>query len=51
MEINPRTLFERLFGDNSSTDSRVRLKSIRRDGSLLDSVNAEIAALRAEDIV
>lgn len=46
MEINPRALFERLFGDNSSTDSRVRLASIRKDGSLLDSVTAEVASLQ-----
>jgi hypothetical protein len=46
MEINPRALFERLFGDNASTDSRVRLASIRRDGSLLDSVTAEVNALQ-----
>jgi hypothetical protein len=46
MEINPRALFERLFGDNSSTDSRVRLASIRRDGSLLDSVTTEVATLQ-----
>src|SRR5262245_40220428 len=46
MEINPRVLFERLFGDNSSTESRVRLASIRKDGSLLDSVTAEVASLQ-----
>jgi hypothetical protein len=46
MEINPRVVFERLFGDNSSTDARVRLASIRRDGSLLDSVTAEVSALQ-----
>lgn len=46
MEINPRALFERLFGDNSSTDARVRLASIHKDGSLLDSVSQEMAALR-----
>ena len=45
MEINPQALFERLFGDNSSTDARVRLASIRKDGSLLDSVTSEVATL------
>jgi len=45
MEVNPRAVFERLFGDNSSTDARVRLKAFRRDGSLLDSVTSEMNAL------
>jgi hypothetical protein len=45
MEVNPRAIFERLFGDNSSTDPRVRLKSLRRNGSLLDSVTAEVNTL------
>ena len=45
MEVNPRAVFERLFGDNSSTDSKVRLRAIRREGSLLDSVTSEVSAL------
>ena len=45
METNPRALFEQLFGDNSSTDPAVRRASLRRDGSLLDSVTAEVAVL------
>lgn len=46
MEVNPRAVFERLFGDNSSTDARVRLAAVRKNGSLLDSVTAEVAALQ-----
>ena len=49
MEVNPRAVFERLFGDNSSTDAKVRLKAFRRDGSLLDSVTAEASSL-AKDL-
>ncbi len=45
MEVNPRAVFERLFGDNASTDAKVRLQSIRRRGSLLDSVTSEVTAL------
>ena len=47
MEVNPRAVFERLFGDTSSTDPRVRLAALRKDGSLLDSVTEEVAALNA----
>ena len=37
-ENNPRTVFERLFGDSGSTDPRARQARIRQDRSLLDSV-------------
>ena len=45
-ENNPRTVFERLFGDSSSTDPRVRLARIRQDRSVLDSVRDEVASLQ-----
>jgi len=35
-ENNPRTVFERLFGDSGSTDARTRLARIRQDRSVLD---------------
>jgi hypothetical protein len=38
MEINPRVVFERLFGDSGSTDPEVRRARLARDASLLDSV-------------
>jgi len=38
MENNPRTVFERLFGETGSTDPTLRLKRMRRDASVLDSV-------------
>lgn len=38
IEYRPRAVFERLFGDNNSTDSAVRLMRIKKDKSLLDSV-------------
>jgi hypothetical protein len=44
MEINPRTVFERLFGDGSSEEERLARK--RQDRSILDSVTKETARLQ-----
>ena len=44
MEINPRTAFERLFGDGGSEESRRRIA--REDRSILDSIAAEAQGLR-----
>ena len=38
VEYRPRAVFERLFGDNRSTDPNVRLNRIEKDKSLLDAV-------------
>lgn len=46
VENNPRALFERLFGDSDTTDAGARLARIKKDRSILDSVNAEVASLR-----
>ena len=43
---NPRLVFERLFGDSSSTDPRERLGRIRLQKSILDSVTQEVAHLQ-----
>jgi hypothetical protein len=43
---NPRTVFERLFGDTTSTDPAVRLARLRQQKSVLDSVSDEVARLR-----
>src|SRR3954464_14807170 len=48
MEDRPRVVFERLFGDSESTDAKVRLQRIKRDRSILDSVNKKASRLRAE---
>ena len=45
IEYQPRAVFERLFGDNNSTDPAVRLARIRKDPSLLDSVTEAAAGL------
>ena len=42
-EINPRVVFERLFGDGGTAEQRV--ERAQRKGSLLDSVNAEAEEL------
>ena len=42
MENNPRNVFERLFGANDTTDSAVRSRQLRIDGSILDSVADQV---------
>ncbi len=48
MEDRPRQVFERLFGDAESTDPAVRLRRIKQDKSILDSVTKKASRLRAE---
>ena len=43
---NPRVVFERLFGDSTSTDPKVRLARLRQQRSVLDSVSEEVARLQ-----
>jgi len=43
---NPRVIFERLFGDSTSTDPGVRLARLRQQKSVLDSVSEEVARLQ-----
>jgi hypothetical protein len=45
-ENNPRTVFERLFGDSGSTDPKARLARMQQDRSLLDSVREEVTHLQ-----
>ncbi len=45
-EHNPRMVFERLFGDSTSTDPKVRLARLRQKRSVLDSVGEEVARLQ-----
>ncbi|MEQ1896734.1 MAG: DUF1552 domain-containing protein [Vicinamibacterales bacterium] len=46
MEVNPRVVFERMFGDTGSTDPTVRAVRNRKDRSLLDSVTAQVPGLQ-----
>ena len=43
MENNPRTVFERLFGGDATTDQRARVARLESDKSLLDSVTERVA--------
>ena len=45
MEYNPRVVFERLFGDGGTTDPAARRARLKKDRSILDSVNEGIARL------
>jgi hypothetical protein len=45
MEVDPRALFERLFGDGDSTDRAARLTRIQEDRSILDSLAGDVARL------
>jgi hypothetical protein len=45
MENNPRLLFERLFGDTTSTNPAARLARSQEDRSILDSVMEKITGL------
>ena len=44
-EINPRAVFERLFGDGETTDPVVRAQQARQDRSILDFVREDAARL------
>jgi hypothetical protein len=47
MEISPRAVFERLFGDGDSTDQASRLASLNEQRSILDYVTADIDRLES----
>jgi Protein of unknown function (DUF1552) len=42
MEMNPRALFERLFGDGDSTDPAARLTSLKQQSSILDYITGDL---------
>jgi hypothetical protein len=48
MEWNPRTVFEKLFGDSGSTDRAAREKRLQQHKSILDSVTGKLANLKLE---
>ena len=48
MEVNPRAVFERLFGDSDSTDGPSRLARARRNQSILDLVNDDLSRLKID---
>ena len=48
MEWNPRSVFEKLFGDSGSTDSAARERRLQQHKSILDSVTGKLADLKQE---
>ncbi|OLE48386.1 MAG: hypothetical protein AUG46_03635, partial [Acidobacteria bacterium 13_1_20CM_3_58_11] len=48
MEVDPRAVFERLFGDGDSTDPASRLASLNEQRSILDYVAADVNRLKGE---
>ncbi len=46
MENNPRNVFERLFGAAGTTDPKVRVRQLKLDSSILDSVNQQVSGVR-----
>jgi hypothetical protein len=47
MEVNPRAVFERLFGDGESTNPAERAKRLQEDRSILDFVRGDVSRLGA----
>lgn len=45
VEVNPRAVFERLFGDGDSTDPAARLAAMKQQASILDYVRGDVARL------
>ena len=45
-EINPRTVFERLFGDGDSTDPKARMARLESQKSVLDYVAGSLSRLQ-----
>jgi len=46
MEVNPRNVFERLFGDADSTDPKARMARLARNKSILDAVTKDVERLQ-----
>jgi hypothetical protein len=42
MEMNPRALFERLFGDGDSTEPAARMAALKDQSSILDYISGDI---------
>jgi hypothetical protein len=48
MDWNPRTVFEKLFGDSGTTDRAARERRLEQHQSILDSVNGKLISLKKE---
>lgn len=47
-EVNPRVVFERLFGDSGTSDAAIRQARFRRSSSVLDSVLEKTSRLQQQ---
>lgn len=47
MEVSPRAVFERLFGDGDSTDPAARMASLSEQRSILDYVAGDVSRLES----
>ena len=45
VEVNPRAVFERLFGDGQSTDPKARLARMKEDSSILDFMLEDVSRM------
>jgi hypothetical protein len=48
MDWNPRTVFEKLFGDGGSTDRTARERRLQQHKSILDSVTEKLVGIKKE---
>ena len=46
VEVNPRAVFERLFGDGQNTDPAARLARMKEDRSILDFMSEDISRMK-----
>jgi hypothetical protein len=47
MEVNPRAVFERLFGDGDSTDAAARMTALKEQSSILDYLTGDLDRLES----
>jgi len=47
VEVSPRAVFERLFGDGDSTDPKARLTALKQQRSILDYVSEDVSRLES----
>jgi len=47
VEVSPRAVFERLFGDGESTDPKARLTALKEQRSILDYIRDDVSRLES----
>ncbi len=46
VDVNPRSVFEQLFGDGQSTDPKARLARMKEDSSILDFMMEDVSRMK-----